>query len=59
MIEKDFAGHILKRENGFSAVCPTYPENYYPDAELLESRDNEAGELAAWQENLQASSGCC
>lgn len=59
MIEKDFAGHILRRENGFSAVCPTYPEGYYPDAELVESRDNAAGELAAWQQNLQASSSCC
>lgn len=59
MIEKDFAGHILKREAGYSAVCPTYPNGYYPDAILIESRDNAAGELLAWNQSLEASSSCC
>lgn len=59
MFEKDFAGHILKRETGYSAVCPTYPDGYYPDAELIESRDNAAGELLAWNQSLKASSTCC
>lgn len=59
MLEKDFAGHILKRETGYSAVCPTYPKGYYPDAELIESRDNSAGELLEWNDSLEASSSCC
>lgn len=59
MIEKDFAGHILKRDTGYAAVCPTYPDGYYPDAELIESRDNSAGELLAWGRNLEEPSNCC
>lgn len=61
MEAKDFAGHILKRDHGFAAVCPTYPEGYYPDAVLIESFENSKGELASWREEipLSASNGCC
>lgn len=60
MRTKDFAGHILKREAGFAAVCPTYPDGYYPDAVLVESHDNSKGELADQNRtiSLQVSS-CC
>ena len=41
MIEKDFKGQILAREDGtFTAVCPTYPEGYYPDAVTVEVIDD-------------------
>jgi len=53
MQQKDFAGHILKRDNGYAAVCPTYPDGYYPDAEIVESLDNSKGELA------KALATCC
>ena len=61
MAEKDFAGHILKRNSGYAAVCPTYPEGYYPDAELIASFENSKGELAAWRSDLTLSpkSECC
>jgi hypothetical protein len=33
MISRGFEGHILARDNGgYTAVCPTYPEGFYPDA---------------------------
>lgn len=61
MHAKDFAGHILKRESGYAAVCPTYPDGYYPDAQLIASFENSKGELRAWQQDLGLSpaSGCC
>lgn len=38
MTSRNFAGHILKREHGgYTAVCPTYPEGYYPDAVAVET----------------------
>ena len=38
MLERKFAGQILQRENGgYTAVCPTYPEGYYPDAVSVET----------------------
>ena len=41
MLEKDFKGSILAREDGtFTAVCPTYPEGYYPDAVTVEVIDD-------------------
>jgi hypothetical protein len=49
MQQKDFAGHILKRSSGYSAVCPTYPEGYYTDAVLVDSFENSKGELLARQ----------
>ena len=43
MLEKDFKGQILAREDGtFTAVCPTYPEGYYPDAVTVEVIDDSA-----------------
>lgn len=37
MVEKSFDGSILAREDGtYTAVCPTYPEGYYPDAVTVE-----------------------
>lgn len=61
MQAKDFAGHILKRESGYTAVCPTYPDGYYPDAILVESFENSKGELSAWREDLglTPNSNCC
>lgn len=61
MQAKDFAGHILKRDNGYAAVCPTYPEGYYPDAVLVESFENSKGELTAWKSELTltSQSDCC
>ena len=33
MLQRQFAGQILRRDHGgYTAVCPTYPEGYYPDA---------------------------
>lgn len=37
MKEKKFDGMVLKLEDGsIQAVCPTYPDGYYPNAEILE-----------------------
>lgn len=61
MSQKDFAGHILKRDNGYAAVCPTYPDGYYPDAEVVDSFENSKGELSARQSELKITptSACC
>lgn len=61
MAGKDFAGHILKRDNGYAAVCPTYPDGYYPDATLVASFENSKGELAAWKSEipLTPTNSCC
>ena len=32
MVSNSFDGQVLKRVEGYSAVCPTYPEGFYPDA---------------------------
>ena len=32
MVSNSFDGQVLKRVKGYSAVCPTYPEGFYPDA---------------------------
>ena len=43
MLAKDFKGSILAREDGtFTAVCPTYPEGYYPDAVTVEVIDDQS-----------------
>jgi len=34
MQTKDFAGYVLKRDRGYAAVCPAYPEGFYPDAKV-------------------------
>lgn len=55
--EKDFAGYVLKRDIGYTAVCPTYPEGYYPDATTVSEVDNSSLELRA-QKNL-LNQNCC
>ncbi len=46
MLARDFAGWILQRENGYVAVCPTYPKGYYPDAVVVAEIENSKRELA-------------
>lgn len=55
MKSKDFAGYVLRRDSGYTAVCPSYPEGYYPDAVAVESIENTKGELEA----AKNSSTCC
>ena len=43
--DKDFAGYVLKRLDGYTAVCPTYPEGFYPDAVTVSEIDNSRREL--------------
>ena len=50
--EKDFAGLILKRAQGYAAVCPTYPEGYYPDAVVVAEVENSKRDLAAERKKL-------
>jgi len=57
MEERDFAGYVLQREVGFTAVCPTYPEGYYPDAKKIAEIENSKFELKAASD--AASSNCC
>ena len=59
MRERDFAGYVLKRDHGFTAVCPTYPEGYYPDAKILTEIENSKLELRAAKRSLPQSSSCC
>lgn len=54
---KDFAGWILKRDNGYSAVCPTYPEGFYPDAVKVEVVNNSKDEMGS--SVAQESASCC
>lgn len=58
MKERDFAGYVLKREQGFTAVCPTYPEGYYPDASVVAEIENSKNELKAVKRSLPMAS-CC
>lgn len=38
LVSREFEGHILARAaGGYTAVCPTYPEGYYPDATSVET----------------------
>lgn len=57
MEQKDFAGYVLSRETGFAAVCPTYPDGYYPDARKIIEVENSKFELKEAQANLTTS--CC
>ena len=57
MREKDFAGDVLQRLDGYTAVCPTYPEGYSPDAVTVAAIDNSLGELRAEAANTTPS--CC
>lgn len=58
MLARDFAGWILKRDTGYAAVCPTYPEGYYPDAVVVAEVENSKKELAKATRGLPLSS-CC
>ena len=55
---KDFAGYVLKRDHGYAAVCPTYPDGYYPDAVVVAEVENSKRELAAEKKSLPVQS-CC
>ena len=57
LIKNDFAGYVLSREIGFAAVCPTYPDGYYPDAEKIREVENSKLELQAAKANSATS--CC
>jgi hypothetical protein len=36
MLAKDYDGHVLLRGDGtYTAVCPTYPDGFYPDATIV------------------------
>jgi len=58
LLEKDFAGYVLKRDNGYAAVCPTYPDGYYPDAVVIAEVENSKKELAAEKNSIPIQS-CC
>jgi hypothetical protein len=58
MVSKNFAGHILRRANGgYTAVCPTYPEGYYPDAVAVETVEPGVNLLDV--RGVSASNSCC
>jgi hypothetical protein len=59
MRSRDLAGWVLKRDVGFTAVCPTYPEGYYPDATVVAEAENSKNELARAKRQLPISSSCC
>ena len=58
MQERDFAGYVLKRNRGYTAVCPTYPEGYYPDASVVAEIENSKNELRSLKRSLPMAS-CC
>jgi len=58
MVEKDFAGYVLERSEGFAAACPAYPEGFYPDAMVVGEVENSSGELRSTQATTLATS-CC
>lgn len=55
---RDFAGWVLKREKGYSAVCPTYPDGYYPDATVVATVENSKQELKRGVKSLPMAN-CC
>jgi hypothetical protein len=57
MLEHDFAGWVLKRAEGFSAVCPAYPAGYDPDATVVDQVENSLHELA--HASPDAVPSCC
>lgn len=59
MLNKGFAGQILLRDHGgYTAVCPTYPEGYYPDAVSVETIDEEALAAPSQSDHLNDTE-CC
>ncbi|MFZ9106245.1 MAG: hypothetical protein ACO2ZT_06280 [Pontimonas sp.] len=57
MESNDFAGYILRRDNGYTAVCLTYPDGYYPDGVKIAEIDNSKAELLAHLRELPVN--CC
>jgi len=43
MITNSFDGQVLERTEGYSAVCPTYPDGFYTDATPVAEYSPEAG----------------
>ena len=58
MESRDLAGYVLKRETGYSAVCPTYPDGFYSDAIVISEIENSKAELKKAREPLSGSK-CC
>ena len=57
MMSRGFEGHILARDNGgYTAVCPTYPEGFYPDAIRVETVTGSAPQALPV---IQPSEACC
>lgn len=63
MVQRGFGGQILRRDHGgYTAVCPTYPEAYYPDAivvEILEEGPQRQAEISLAERNVSAQDECC
>ncbi|MDP7007089.1 MAG: hypothetical protein QGG57_02725 [Candidatus Poseidoniia archaeon] len=58
MQARKFSGQVLKRTEEYTAVCPTYPEGYYPDAVSVASYAPESGVTLAADEG-EATADCC
>ncbi|MBA66322.1 MAG: hypothetical protein CL756_00165 [Chloroflexi bacterium] len=43
MISRSFEGQVLQRTKGYTAVCPSYPEGFYPDAVPVASYSPDTG----------------
>jgi hypothetical protein len=57
LVSRQFEGQILARATGgFTAVCPTYPEGYYPDATPVETVTREQRALLPMS---QPGGACC
>ena len=57
MMSRGFEGQILARDNGgYTAVCPTYPEVFYPDAIPVETV---TGQAPPTLPVLQPAEACC
>ena len=57
MMSRGFEGQILARDNGgYTAVCPTYPEGFYPDAIPVETV---TGHAPPTLPVIQPAEACC
>ena len=57
MTSRGFGGQILARDNGgYTAVCPTYPEGFYPDAIRVETVTGSAPQALPV---IEPSEACC
>ena len=61
MVSRGFGGSVLARADGtFTAVCPTYPDGYYPDAVVVETVAEAAPAAATAAEIVEDDvEGCC